>query len=62
MEINKIIMKRIKKALISVSDKKNLKLILNVLKKFKIDIICLNFKELGINNGNKRVIKQTEPI
>jgi phosphoribosylaminoimidazolecarboxamide formyltransferase/IMP cyclohydrolase len=32
-------MKRIKKALISVSDKKNLKLILNVLKKFRIDII-----------------------
>ena len=32
-------MRKIKKALISVSDKKNLKSILNVLKKFKIDLI-----------------------
>ena len=32
-------MKKIKKALISVSDKKNLKSLLNILKKFKIEII-----------------------
>ena len=34
-------MKKIKKALISVSDKKNLKSLLNILKKFKIEIIVL---------------------
>ena len=39
MGINKIIMKKIKKALISVSDKKNLKNILKILSKYKIELI-----------------------
>jgi len=39
MGINKIIMKKIKKALISVSDKKNLKNLLKVLTKYKIEFI-----------------------
>src|SRR6056300_1558022 len=34
-------MKKIKRALISVSDKKNLKPLLSILKKFKIEIISL---------------------
>ena len=39
MGINKTIMKKIIKALISVSDKKNLKNLLKVLKKYKIELI-----------------------
>ena len=39
MGINKTIMKKIKKALISVSDKKDLKKILKVLSKYKIKLI-----------------------
>ena len=39
MAVNKNLMKKIKRALISVSDKKNLKPLLNTLKKFKIEII-----------------------
>ena len=39
MAINKIIMKKIKKALISVSDKKNLKDLLKILTKYKIELI-----------------------
>ena len=39
MGINKIIMRKIKKALISVSDKKNLKNLLKVLTKYKIELI-----------------------
>ena len=39
MGINETIMKKIKKALISVSDKKNLKILLEVLTKYKITII-----------------------
>jgi len=37
--INKIIMKKIKKALISVSDKENLKALLSILTKYKIELI-----------------------
>ena len=39
MGINKIIMKKIRKALISVSDKKNLKNLLKILTKYKIEFI-----------------------
>ena len=39
MGIKKNIMTKIKRALISVSDKKNLKPLLRILKKFKIEII-----------------------
>jgi phosphoribosylaminoimidazolecarboxamide formyltransferase / IMP cyclohydrolase len=39
MGINKALMKKIKKALISVSDKKNLKNLLKVLTKYKIELI-----------------------
>ncbi len=39
MGINKIVMQKIKRALISVSDKKNLKSLLKILKKYKIEII-----------------------
>ena len=39
MGINKTIMKKIKRALISVSDKKNLKKLLKVLSKYKIELI-----------------------
>ena len=39
MGIKKNIMKKIKRALISVSNKKNLKPLLRILKKFKIKII-----------------------
>ena len=51
MGINKTIMKKIKKALISVSDKKNLKILLEVLTKHKITIIssggtCKEIKRL----------------
>ena len=51
MGINKTIMKKIKKALISVSDKKNLKILLEVLTKNKITIIssggtCKEIKRL----------------
>ena len=48
-------MKKIKTALISVSNKKNLKLILKTLKKFKIEIISSGgtykkIKELGFKS------------
>ena len=48
MGTNKVIMNKIRKALISVSDKKNLKPLLSRLKKFKIDIISSGgtFKEI----------------
>jgi phosphoribosylaminoimidazolecarboxamide formyltransferase / IMP cyclohydrolase len=48
MGIQKTVMKKIKKALISVSDKKNLKNILKVLTKHKIDLISSGgtFKEI----------------
>ncbi len=48
MGTNKVIMSKIKKALISVSDKKNLKPLLSRLKKFGIDIISSGgtFKEI----------------
>ena len=48
MGIHKIIMKKIKKALISVSDKKNLKDLLIILAKHKIDLISSGgtFKEI----------------
>ena len=40
MGITKIIMKKIKRALISVSDKKNLKHLLNILKKNKLKLLA----------------------
>ncbi len=48
MGTNKVIMNKIRKALISVSNKKNLKPLLSTLKKFKIDIISSGgtFKEI----------------
>ena len=48
MGTNKVIMNKIRKALISVSNKKNLKPLLSRLKKFKIDIISSGgtFKEI----------------
>jgi phosphoribosylaminoimidazolecarboxamide formyltransferase/IMP cyclohydrolase len=59
MGINKIIMKKIKKALISVSDKKNLKNLLKILTKHQIELISsggtykkikkLNFKCLEVS-------------
>jgi phosphoribosylaminoimidazolecarboxamide formyltransferase/IMP cyclohydrolase len=59
----KNIMKKIKKALISVSDKKNLKYLLKILSKFKIDLISsggtykeikkLNFKCLEVSEYTK---------
>ena len=47
-------LKKIKKAIISVSDKSNLKLILPTLKKFKIDIISSgdSFKKIKKMNYN----------
>ena len=45
-------LKRIKKAIISVSDKSNLKLILSTLKKFKIDIISSGGSFRKIKNMN----------
>ena len=59
MGVKKIIMKKIKKALISVSDKKNLKNLLKILTKYKIELISsggtykeikkLNFKCLEVS-------------
>ena len=60
MGVNKIVMKKIKTALISVSDKQNLKKILNILTKFKIQLISsggtfkkikeLNFKCIEVSD------------
>jgi phosphoribosylaminoimidazolecarboxamide formyltransferase / IMP cyclohydrolase len=59
MGVNKIIMRKIKKALISISDKKNLKNLLRTLTKYKIELISsggtykqikkLNFKCLEVS-------------
>ena len=48
MGTNKNIMKKIKKALISVSDKKNLKNLLKTLAKYKISLI-VRLVRLSIN-------------
>ena len=49
--------KKIKRAIISVSDKSNLKLILPVLKKFKIEIISSGGSYKKIKNINYNCIE-----
>jgi hypothetical protein len=43
-------LKKIKRAIISVSDKSNLKLILSTLKKFKIEGINTGLKSISLNS------------
>ena len=49
--------KKIKRAIISVSDKSNLKLILPILKKFKIEIISSDGSYKKIKNMNYNCIE-----
>ena len=47
-------LKKIKRAVISVSDKSNLKIILPILKKFNVEILSSggSFKEIGKPDGS----------
>ena len=55
-------MKKIKRALISVSDKKNLKTLLNYLKKFKIEIISSGgtYKEIRRLKNFKMILNEVK--
>jgi len=53
-------LKRIKRAIISVSDKSNLKLILPVLKKFKIEILCSGGTFKKIKNMKYKCVEISE--